>query len=127
MIRGTGAPLPYRDPQRIDAAVGTKRKAFQMGTAFWNWPIWQAYPTWHQFQKQISEERAAAIREGREPHISAQPPGISKQERLALEQYGDVNVTNKEATGQRTTKWRPMGKNLGPKHPVKNSIKAPKG
>jgi hypothetical protein len=124
-ISNTGEQLPYRDSGVVDVIVGVKRKAVQVGTAFWNWPIWQAYPQWHQFQQQISEEREQAKKEGREPHIAAKPPGLSKREQKNVEMYGE-NLSYKEATGQRTTKWRPMGKNLGPKHPVKNSLKTPK-
>jgi hypothetical protein len=109
-------PMPHRDEGAVRAIIGVARKAVQVGTAFFDWPIWQRYPTWHQFQKSIAEEREQAEKEGREPHSACQPPGILPSERREME-LGPAKPR---------PVWRPMGKNLGPKHPVKNSIKARK-
>ena len=122
-ISDTGKPLPPREVTSVDIVLGMRRRAVQVGTAFFEWPLWKAYPSWHQFQQQISEEREAARKEGREPHIAARPPGISAREARNIEMYGE-DISAKEATGQRTVKWRPRGKHLGPRRPVKNSIKA---
>lgn len=66
--------LNYRDPNIIDTIVGKARRAVQIGTAFFDWPLWRAYPTWHQYDEQIAIERATAKAEGRDPHPSAAPP-----------------------------------------------------
>ena len=42
-VRDTGANLPYRDESVVDRIVGVRRKAQQIGTAFYDWPLWQAY------------------------------------------------------------------------------------
>lgn len=122
-ISDTGKPLPDREVTLVDVVLGMRRRAVQIGTAFFSWPIAQAYPTWHQFQQQIAEERQAAKEEGRDPHPASKPPGLYKREQRNIEMYGE-DVSYKEATGQHTKKWRHPGKNLGPKHPVKNSLKA---
>ena len=74
VLRDTGQVLPYRDPQAVERIVGKVRKAVQIGTGFFEWPIWKAYPTWNQFNEQLAQERADAEKEGRDPHPSAAPP-----------------------------------------------------
>jgi hypothetical protein len=48
----------------------------QLGTGFYEWPIWQAYPTWQQFHIEIANEREAARKENREAHKATQPPPL---------------------------------------------------
>ena len=50
-VRDSGAVMPHRDETVVRQIIGTVRKAVQIGTAFFSWPIAQAYPTWHQFQQ----------------------------------------------------------------------------
>jgi hypothetical protein len=125
-ISDTGRTLPPREVTAVDRIIGLRRRAVQIGTSFFDWPIWKAYPTWHQYNQQIADERDQAKKEGREPHTAVVPPGLSPRERHAIEMYGE-DISYKEATGQRSKTWRPPGKNLGPKHPVKNAIKRPDG
>ena len=103
-----GAVMPHRDEAVVRQIIGTVRKAVQIGTAFFSWPIAQAYPTWHQFQQQIAEERVAAEKEGRLPHSAARPPGITPIERREQE-LGPAMPRN-----ARPSKNRP---------PVRNSFK----
>jgi hypothetical protein len=41
---GSYATLPYREDAAVDKVVGKKRAAVQIGTAFWDWPLWRRYP-----------------------------------------------------------------------------------
>lgn len=66
--------LPFRDPSAIERIVGVVRKAVQLGTGFYDWPLWQRYPTWQQYNQQISDEREAAAKAGRAAHPSVAPP-----------------------------------------------------
>lgn len=67
-------PIPYRDPLTIERIVGKIRKAVQLGTGFYDWPLWKRYPTWHQYNQQIADEREAAAKAARPAHRSAAPP-----------------------------------------------------
>jgi hypothetical protein len=67
-------PIPYRDPVTVEKIIGKIRKAVQVGTGFFEWPLWRAHPTWHQFHDELNAEREAAEKEGRPAHPSAAPP-----------------------------------------------------
>jgi hypothetical protein len=67
-------PIPYRDPGAVERIVGKIRRAVQVGTGFYAWPLWQRYPTWHQYNQQLADEREAAEKAGRAPHPSVAPP-----------------------------------------------------
>lgn len=74
-IIDTGKPLPFRDEQVVDSVIGRRRKTPpSLGTGFYDWPLWQRYPTWQQFWELLAKEREAAAREGRAPHRAARPP-----------------------------------------------------
>ena len=49
-----GLEMHYRDPGVIEGIVGRQKKAVQIGTGFWEWPLWKAYPTWTQWQERIA-------------------------------------------------------------------------
>ena len=87
VISDTGKQLPFREQAFVDRIVGLKRKAVQMGTGFWEWPLWRAYPTWDLFNKMLAEERDDAAREGRPPHrAAAAPPLPDRRETAQLEE-----------------------------------------
>jgi hypothetical protein len=50
-------PLPYRAETDVDRQLNPRRKAQQIGTGFFEWPLWRAFPTWPQ-----QLERAALAR-----------------------------------------------------------------
>lgn len=68
ILQQGGENFPFRDPKAIETIVGKRRRAVQIGTGFWDWPLWTAHPTWHQVQEQLAREssqvRAAAISTG---------------------------------------------------------------
>lgn len=66
--------LVYRDPEAIERDVGKKRKAQQVGTSFFDWPLWQRYPSRVQFDEQLAAEREAAEKAGRPAHLAAAAP-----------------------------------------------------
>jgi hypothetical protein len=51
------AELPYRPEEAIDKAVGKRRNAQQVGTAFFSWPLWRHYRTWVQHLDDVAERR----------------------------------------------------------------------
>lgn len=83
------AILPYRDPLFVDKVVGKIRKAVQVGTGFWEWPLWKAHPTWAQYNEQLAQERVDAEKEGREPHraVAPPPPGLHGNDKSSMD-YG---------------------------------------
>ena len=56
-IRDTGQQLPYRDPNAVDGIVGKKRNAYQVGTGFFEWPLWQHYRTWVQYLDEVASKK----------------------------------------------------------------------
>lgn len=48
-IVDTGKELPFRPEDAIDRDLGKRRHAYQIGTSFWGWPLWERYRTWHQY------------------------------------------------------------------------------
>lgn len=52
-VVGTGRELGFRDPTVVETIVGKRRKAMQIGTGFFEWPLWTAFPTWHQVQGKL--------------------------------------------------------------------------
>jgi hypothetical protein len=58
-ITDTGVTLPYRDSTVVDTIVGKRRRAQQVGTGFYEWPLWKAYPTWNQFNELLAKDRKA--------------------------------------------------------------------
>ena len=56
ILQQGGENLPFRDPKVIETIVGKRRRAVQIGTGFWDWPLWTAHPTWHQVQEQLAKE-----------------------------------------------------------------------
>jgi hypothetical protein len=78
-------PIPYRDPLTVEKIVGKIRKAVQIGTAFFDWPLWRAYSTWDQYNEQLAVERAAAEKAGRAPHPSVAPPPPSRDAMQTME------------------------------------------
>lgn len=100
-----GKPLPFRDPTTVERLIGKRRRAQQIGTGFYEWPLWQAHPTWHQFHDAIDAERTAAAQEGRPPHRAAAdpPPAV----------HGNTKLHPDELQGGGTTVERakkPVGK-----------------
>lgn len=56
-IKDTGQPLPYRSDDAVDKVVGKRRRAVQLGTAFFGWPLWERYRTWTQHLDDVAQKR----------------------------------------------------------------------
>lgn len=97
VVRDTGKQLPFREQEFVDRVVGLKRKAVQMGTGFWEWPLWRAYPTWDLFHKMLADEREQAAKEGREAHPATRLRPIDSRVQKQLDEYGDFQSTYTEA------------------------------
>ena len=67
--------MPYRDPTAVERIVGKRRKAVQIGTGFYPWPLWQAYPTWQQYNEQLANERVAQEKAERAAKAPPYKPG----------------------------------------------------
>ena len=105
VLRDTGSQLPYRDPLAVERIVGRIRKAVQVGTAFWDWPICKAFPTWNQFHEQLAQERVDAEKEGREPHAAAAPPKLLAYQQKQIDDYGEL-IGTREAMGLGPQKYK---------------------
>jgi hypothetical protein len=53
----TGLQLPHRPEYHVDAIVGKRRKAQQIGTGFYEWPLWKAHPSWDQLQHELAKKK----------------------------------------------------------------------
>jgi hypothetical protein len=102
----TTVVLPYRDPTVIERLVGKKRAAVQIGTGFWEWPLWQAYPTWCQFNEQLANERTAAQKENRAAHPAASEPKLGGYEKHQRDAYGE-QIGARVAMGIPPQKYKP--------------------
>jgi hypothetical protein len=53
-------PLPYRAESDVDRDLNPRRKAQQIGTGFFEWPLWRAFPTWPQHLERAALTRGTA-------------------------------------------------------------------
>jgi hypothetical protein len=53
-------PMPYRADTDVDRDLNPRRKAQQIGTGFFEWPLWRAFPTWPQHLERVALARGTA-------------------------------------------------------------------
>jgi hypothetical protein len=53
-------PLPFRAEADVDKDLNPRRKAQQIGTGFFEWPLWRAFPTWPQHLERVAAARGTA-------------------------------------------------------------------
>jgi hypothetical protein len=89
----------------------------QIGTGFWEWPLWRAYPTWDLFNKMLADEREQAAKERRQPHQAALPPKLNKYQEYQLRMYGEL-------VGDRAGRGLPPQKQIRKKAPAPVAVAA---